>query len=73
MSESIAMFSAYVSLLKVLHKNKIIDINDVVIEMGNTIDFAKIQHLDKNADQSYSIVVYENLLSIANAINQKEN
>lgn len=72
MSESTAMFSAYVALLKTLHKNKVIDINDVVAEMGNSIDFAKIQHMDKDADQQYSEALYQSLLKIATALSQTE-
>jgi hypothetical protein len=72
MSESSSMFSAYVALLKVLHKKKIVDINDVVSEMGNTIDFAKIQHMDKTVDQAYSVVVYESLQQIASAMFESE-
>lgn len=67
-NSSTAMFSAYVSLLKVLHKNKVIDINDVVVEMGNTIDFAKAQHMDEKTDQSCHLVIYQNLLLIADAL-----
>ena len=68
MSESAALFHAYVALLKVLHKNKVIDINDVVCEMGNTIDFAKIHHMDKDFDQEYVVAFYNSLLQVASAL-----
>jgi hypothetical protein len=72
MSESTASFHAYVALLKVLHKNKVIDINDVVSEMGNTIDFAKIHHMDKDHDLTFELFYYEKLLEIASALPPNE-
>lgn len=72
MPQNVALFSAYVALLKVLHKNKVIDINDVVAEFGGTIDFAKIQHMDKDADQSANVVLYEHLQQISLALLQSE-
>jgi hypothetical protein len=61
-----------VALLKVLHKNKVIDIEDVIVELGNTIDFAKSSHMDVDLNQERNIAVYESLQQISQALDQAE-
>ena len=65
-------FSHYVALLKVLHKNKVIDIEDVIVELGNAIDFAKSSHMDVDLNQERNIAVYESLQQISHALDQAE-
>jgi hypothetical protein len=66
-------FSHYVALLKVLHKNKVIDIEDVIVELGNTIDFAKSSHMDVDLNQERNIAVYKSLQQISHALDQAES
>ena len=66
-------FSHYVALLKVLHKNKVIDIEDVIVELGNTIDFAKPSHMDVDLIQEKNIAIYESLQQISHALDQAES
>jgi len=66
-------FSHYVALLKVLHKNKVIDIEDVIVELGNAIDFAKSSHMEVDSNQERNIAVYNSLQQISLALDQAES
>ena len=66
-------FSHYVALLKVLHKNKVIDIEDVIGELGNAINFAKSSHMDVDSNQERNIAIYESLQQISHALDQAES
>jgi len=66
-------FSHYVALLKVLHKNKVIDIEDVIVELGNAIDFAKSSHMEVDSNQERNIAVYNSLQQISLALDRAES
>jgi hypothetical protein len=68
MEASIALYGVIASLMRVLHKNKVIDIEDVVVDLGNTIDFAKATHMDADLNQDYLIVLYKQLQQLSAAL-----
>jgi len=68
MNEFSALSDAFIALLTVLHKNKVIDINDVVSTMGNSIDFGNMQHMTDPAQQRYTMAYYDSLRQIADAL-----
>ena len=60
----IALFNAYISLVKVLHKSKAIDIQDLIIEIGDSIDSRRKAKTEKPADHAILNEIYESLLSL---------
>lgn len=68
MNEVSALSAAFRALLIVLHKNKVVDINDVVSTMGNTIDFGNMEHMTTPDKQRYTMIYYDSLRQIADAL-----
>jgi len=68
----IAILGAYVALVKLLHEKKVIDINDLVASIGDTIDFANMKHMN-NPTQQESRQIYEHLQQIAAAMLHAES
>jgi len=71
MSEGIdlAWFQPYVALLKVLHGNKVLAMDDVVAALGDTIDFAAMKHMPMPSKET-EVAVYNALRQIADAQNE---
>lgn len=68
----VALLRAYVSLVKLLHDKKVIDINDLLASIGNTIDFANTEHMH-DATQKELLVIYRHIEQIAAAMHHAES
>jgi hypothetical protein len=68
-----ALFNSYIALVKVLHKNKAIHIDDLIRELGDSIDFRKQQHLGKPVNNEYLLQIYKSLQEIALALSDAES
>ena len=69
-ASELAIMEAYLALVKVLHRNKAIDVADVVTEIGNTIDF-QTKHPNANAELlGYLKSHYDSLLALEPHIQQ---
>lgn len=65
MTLDMAMFNAYVSLVKVLHLSKAIHVDDLIAEIGHTMDFRRARHLETAEDHEMLQAVYDSLMDLA--------
>lgn len=56
----IATLNAVLALVKILHRKKVIHIDELIAETGDLIDFADTEHLDL-PDRAEQVAVYEAL------------
>lgn len=68
-----AVLSAYLSLVTALHEKKILHIDEVIAQFGNTLDFARIQHMEGPENQNYKLAIYKALSDISAAYVRKES
>jgi translation elongation factor EF-Ts len=72
MQMDMALFNAYISLVKVLHKNKALHIDEVVAEIGETIDFRRKHHLETADDHLLLTEIHDALVKLGHEIVEAE-
>ena len=58
----LAILSVFFDLVRVLHKSGAIDIDDLVAEIGDSIDFRRKEHYPDNL---FHVQIYDHLLALA--------
>jgi hypothetical protein len=66
-SANVATLGAFFSLVRVLHAKKVIHIDELISQIGDTIDFADMKHME-NPTKDYSLQIYKSLQEIAAAL-----
>lgn len=72
MDLSMALFVAYLDLVKTLHKSGAIKIADLANELGNTMDFRRLQGIEPAANHTLLETIYRGVLGLEKDQHQLE-
>jgi hypothetical protein len=70
MSMEMALFNAYISLVKVLHAGKAIEVDRLIAEIGETMDFRRKHHLESAEEHENLKYIYDALVQIEPALTE---